>query len=112
MATQLVPEKNRECLDACADYVAACEGCAQHCIAAAEQEMVTRVRQRLDCAALCQACVTLLARDAQYAGELCGLCANACEACATECERFDDELMAECARTCRRAAELCRAMAA
>jgi hypothetical protein len=74
--------------------------------------MVTCVRECLDCATLCQACVTLLARDAPYGPELCGLCASACNACATECERFDDELMIECARVCRRAAELCRAMAA
>ena len=46
MATQLVPEKNRECLDACNECAAACEACAQQCIEAAHvvRDAAGRVR--------------------------------------------------------------------
>jgi hypothetical protein len=86
--------------------------CAQHCIPAVDEEMIRCIQRCLDCAPLCHTCLTLLARDSQYVGQLCRLCADACDACAAECERFDDDLMRQCADACRRAAETCRAMAA
>jgi hypothetical protein len=112
VATAIAPERVRECLDACTECIEACEACARHCIEAAEREMVECTKLCLDCSALCTACIPLLARDSRYYGALCGLCADACDACAEERERFDDDIMLQCAESCRRAAEQCRRLAA
>lgn len=39
-------------------------------------------------------------------------CAEACGACASKFEKYDDEVMRQCAEACRRAAEQCRQLAA
>jgi len=99
MASTLVAEANRACLDACTECAQACEACAQACLT--DTAMTECTRLCLDCAAICQACVTLLARGSAWASRLCQLCADLCDACAAECERYDMAECRECARTCR-----------
>lgn len=110
MASELVSEQVRGCLDACSECLQACEVCAEQCIAAADKEMVECVSLCRDTAALADLCITLLARGSRQVGALCHLCADACEACASECGRFDDPVMRGCADACERAAKACRQM--
>lgn len=111
MATTLVPERTKGCIDACNECVAACEACASQCISQAQQAMVDCIKLCLDCAELCATCVPLLARESRYYAKLCRFCTDACDACAAECEKYDDDYMRQCAEACRRAAESCRQMA-
>ena len=78
MASTLVAEANRACLDACTECAQACEACAQACLT--DTAMTECTRLCLDCAAICQACVTLLARGSARASRLCQLCADLCDA--------------------------------
>ena len=78
MASTLVAEANRACLDACTECAQACEACAQACLT--DTAMTECTRLCLDCAAICQACVTLLARGSAWASRLCQLCADLCDA--------------------------------
>lgn len=112
MASQLAPEPVRSCLEACNECATEAEGCARQCIEAADQSMVECVRLCLDCAALCRSRVSLMARDSRYYPHPCGLVAAVCEACATECERFDDELMRACPQARRHAAGQSQQLAA
>jgi hypothetical protein len=111
MANVLVEQTNQAGVDACADCQQACEACNYNCCLN-DGEMAECGRLCLDCAAICQLFVTLLARGSGLAAELCHLCAEACDACAAECERYDMEYCQRCAEACRRCAEQCRAMAA
>ncbi len=65
----------------------------------------------LDCAAACQACISLMAHESLLHGKMCGLCAEACRACAAECEKHDARHCQDCAAACRHCAEECERMA-
>src|SRR5258708_27149996 len=101
MATELAPARVRDCLEACERCIEAGEVCEQQCIAAADAAMVECARLRLDCTALCHACVTLLAPEPRFYPALCGVCPAACEASAQECGRFDDEINRQRPAVCR-----------
>jgi uncharacterized C2H2 Zn-finger protein len=68
--------------------------------------------RRGDCADTCVSCTNIMSRDSEYAGQVCGVCADLCDACAEECEKGRADIMRQCAEACRRAAKLCRQMAA
>lgn len=75
MASLLVDDKAKACVDACAECVQTCEACAyQCCIPSGQTEMSGCAQRCLDCAAICALCVTLLARGSALAERVCQLC--------------------------------------
>jgi hypothetical protein len=59
----------------------------------------------MDCAEICQASANFMQGGSP-------LHMQTCAACAEDCERFkDDEMMAACAKACRRCEASCREMA-
>ncbi|MEM5386271.1 four-helix bundle copper-binding protein [Paraburkholderia phymatum] len=104
----MTPEQTIRALDDCAR---ACATCYSACIAeGALPEMEKCIRLDLDCAALCRFTSEALARQSQFAGEFCQLCARICDACADECGRHPAAHCAACSDACRKCAEACRAI--
>jgi hypothetical protein len=63
------------------------------------------IRLLQDCAEICQTSANFMLRVSDFHG-------STCEVCAEDCERFtDDEMMQQCAQSCRSCAESCREMA-
>ena len=48
--------------------------------------------------------------DAQYAKDLCKLCATICEKCATECAMFKDDHCVKCSNEYKACTNECKAM--
>ena len=95
-------------INACLDCEQTCNSCADACIAEDKLQMLQRcIRLDLDCAAICNATATLLARaydpDARVLRTQLQACLAACVACAEECERH-----AKSMEHCRICAEVCR----
>jgi hypothetical protein len=109
MASALIAERNRACLDACSECEQACEACAYGCCMGSA-EMVACGQLCLDCAAISRLCQTLLERGSAWATKVCELCAEICEACAAECAKHEDEACRRCAEACQRCVRECRAM--
>ena len=61
MVHSLVPERSKECVDACAHCEQACEACASQSITSG-MDMAECARLCLDCACICALCVVLLTR--------------------------------------------------
>ncbi len=110
MASVLVPERNRACIDTCTECVQACNATAYQCCLPGGN--VECGKLCLDCAAFCQLCIVLLSRGSPLAVELCRICADICAACADSCERCGMDYCLPCAEVCRRCAAQCREMAA
>src|SRR5437016_540901 len=65
-----------------------------------------------ECALVYSVCASLLSSNAQFAHELCSVCADICEACAAECGQHKHvETMRRCAEACARCATVCREVA-
>ena len=104
---------DQKTLDSC---VAACNAC-NHCAAACLQEpdvkmMVRCVALDVDCAALCQLAAAAMARQSDFAHQICHLCASVCDPCGDECARHDMDHCQQCAAACLECAKACRAMTA
>jgi Domain of Unknown Function (DUF326) len=65
----------------------------------------------MDCAAMCRLAAGLVARDSDFASDVCRVCAEICTACADECVQHPHEHCQACAHACRRCAAACRTMA-
>lgn len=103
------------CIDACAACQETCLSCADACLSEPTvSKLVTCVRLNLDCATICAATGSVIAR-ANKAGHRqlieaqLTTCIAFCRACAAECERHATmhkhcEL---CAKTCLDCAEVC-----
>ena len=104
----------QQCLDDCSSCAAVCTHTAHHCLTLGGPHAAPD-HQRLmhDCAALCTAAVSLMARQSDHAPDLCRLCATLCTACADDCERLGatEPAMQHCAQVCRRCAQSCHHMA-
>lgn len=74
--------------------------------------MAECIRTDRDCAQLCWTTSALLARDSEFSGELCAVCAKVCQACADECAKHDHQHCQKCAEACRQCAEECGNMKA
>jgi hypothetical protein len=66
--------------------------------------MAECIRLCLDAATMTGACAKLMARDSSISGQVCAVCADICDACAAECEKYDGDIMRQCAQTCRQMA--------
>jgi len=77
-----------------------------------EEDMKTCHLLCLDCLAVCNACVQLMAGQSDYAGKVCNICAELCQRCADECAKFDSATCQQCAEKCQTCADTCSRMAA
>jgi hypothetical protein len=103
----------QSCLEACSACAQACHHCAAACLREPDPKAMARcIALDMDCAALCELAVGTMARQSEFAGRVCALCADACQACGDECGRHDMDHCQACAAACRRCAEACRAMTA
>jgi hypothetical protein len=107
----------------------ALDDCAQACTADVDAdlgeqnlaEMVTCIRQCLDCADICVATAAVLSRAASYEGRMARVvrplmeaCVAVCRMCGDECERHAamHPHCRVCADACRRCEEACRQLLA
>ena len=95
MADQQLMER---CIKECLECVDVASRCANECLSSDQVSSMERcVRLCLDSADICSACVRMMGRDSGFSAEVCGVCANVCDACADESEKYDADLMRECA---------------
>ena len=105
-------EQFASCIEACEDCAEACDHCSTACLQEADPKPMARcIALDIDCAAICRMAAAYMARGSEFAGTLCGLCAEVCEACGEECAKHEMRHCQECAEACRRCAQECRAMA-
>src|SRR5690606_29415499 len=101
------------CIDACTACAVACDHCAASCLQEEGVQMMAKcIRLDMDCAQICRLAAAYMARDSQFARDICRLCAQVCDACARECASHDADHCQACARACWRCAQECRRMAA
>ncbi len=99
------------CIEACNECAAACDHCATACLHEPDPKPMARcIALDIDCAEICRLSAAYMARGSEFAGALCGLCAQVCEACAKECAQHQHAHCQECAEACRRCADECRRM--
>lgn len=99
--TTFTTEKIEEATRLCRACAAASDRCAYGLLDnAASDEIVNCIRKCLDCATICRATATVLARGSGIASDMCRVCLEACLRCETECERIDNELTRDCAKAC------------
>lgn len=104
-------QQYQACIDACLTCAQACEMCASACLCEQNVGELTRcIRMNQDCATLCLAAATIMARDGEIAEILCRLCADVCDACGAECARYSMAHCQTCARACKACADECRKM--
>lgn len=90
-ATQRVRER---CIAECLACTRLASECAHSCITGGQAESMSRcISLCVDCATVTSACATLAARDSEYTGQICGVCADLCNAYAAECEKHGDGIM-------------------
>ena len=106
-------QQYQSCIEVCNACAAACEHCATACLAEDDVKAMARcIALDIDCAALCRLAAGCMARDSEFARQVCALCAELCQACGEECARHTHDHCQECAQLCRRCTEECRRMAA
>jgi hypothetical protein len=103
-----------ECLKACHDCAATCTICADACLSEDQVPMLRRcIRLNLDCADICAATASVLARQTQPDPAVLRAqlqaCAAACRSCGDECASHAQhhEHCRVCAESCRRCADAC-----
>jgi hypothetical protein len=97
-----------ETLNTCA---ATCHYCANACLGEDDIKMLTAcIRLNMDCAEICTATATLLARNSEHGEHLLKECAEICGLCAAECEKHADHMdhCRICAEVCRSCEEACK----
>ena len=103
------------CIDSCLACLEICTTCADACLSEKDVERLTTcIRLDLDCAAICTATATVMARankvgHRQLLEAQLTTCVAFCRACASECERHGamHKHCQLCATTCTTCAEAC-----
>jgi hypothetical protein len=102
------------CVDECFDCAVTCTSCADACLGEPDvQDLVACIRRNLDCADVCAATGSMLARqtafEPQLARTMLEVCAEICRRCAEECERHatHHEHCRVCAEACHRCEQAC-----
>lgn len=97
------------CIQNCLRCAQVCEQTIQHCLRRGGHHATPdHIRLMQDCAEVCQLAANFMSRDSYFYPKTCETCAVICLACFIECERMaDDQIMRQCAETCRRCAESC-----
>jgi hypothetical protein len=100
-------------IEAASECAAHCNACADACLEEADPSLTRCIRSDLDCADICAATASVVARAGASGApwlELVEVCAEACAGCARECEehaQMHDHCRA-CAEACRRCEAACR----
>ncbi len=103
--------KYDDCIDACSACVIACEHCAASCLREGDVEKMTDcIRLDHSCADICALAVREMARESEFASQVCAVCADICQACGDECAMHEPDHCQQCADACHRCAEECRKM--
>jgi hypothetical protein len=99
-------------MDACNACANACDHCAASCLSEDDvQMMAICIALDIDCARICRSAAGFMARDSEFAGKICRLCAEVCDRCGAECARHENDHCRQCAEACRRCADECLRMA-
>ena len=107
-----VNDRMQECIDRCQSCQAICLESVSHCLAlGGDHAAPDHIRILMTCADICDTSARFMLLGSPHHDRTCDVCAEVCEACATDCDRFDDDLMKQCADVCRRCAASCREMA-
>lgn len=103
---------NTTCIEACNACASACDHCAAACLGEENvADMARCIALDLDCADLCRLAASSMARDGEFARQICRLCAEVCEACGKECRQHEHAHCQACAEACDACAQACRNMA-
>lgn len=104
-------DKYQKCIDLCTKCAQACFECMKMCLN--EPDLLARkgcVSMLIECACICQEAAALMSMDAQYAKDMCRLCAAVCDKCSQDCGMFKDDHCVKCADICKTCSEECSAM--
>lgn len=112
------PDIVSRCVDSCSQCVEICTACADACLAEdGVNHLLNCIRLNLDCAAVCQATVSVVTRsnkagNRQPLEALLTTCIAFCRACARECSRHAQAHAhcKVCADACEECATLCTDM--
>ena len=105
----MVEERYAACISACNACAEACDDCASKCLSESDVKQMTRcIALDVDCAEICRLNAGFLARESDFATEVCRLSAAICEACAAECVKHSREHCRVCAKACKECAVECR----
>lgn len=101
----------QSCIDACNSCADACDFCAASCLQEPDVKAMARcIALDMDCAEICRLAAGSMARNSEFAGLVCQLCAQICDACGEECAKHQMGHCQECAQACNRCADECRRM--
>ncbi|GAB1721919.1 MAG: four-helix bundle copper-binding protein [Nitrospira sp. CR1.1] len=108
-----------ECIQACLDCARICNTCGDEITGLEMPEEEVERHLRIRCIRLCRDCADICILAAQWMGRtsacdvrLCAFCIEMRELCAGVCEQRapHQAMCGECAKECRRCAELCHKM--
>jgi hypothetical protein len=105
------PDAMSRCIEACFTCVGACTACADACLSERQIDgLLACIRTNLDCAAICSATGSVVARSKAGAGRQVlesqlAVCVAVCRVCADQCRRHAE--MHEHCRVCADACEAC-----
>lgn len=106
-------EKFQECIDLCYRCAVACDNCSVACLTEPDVEkMADCIRTDIDCAQICRFAAGAMARNSDFAEDICELCASVCRKCADICGMHNHDHCQACAKACRLCADECERMAA
>lgn len=103
-------DKKVEDLNACIEALEECLHQCQHCAGHDIREggmMAECALLNLDCAAICTATLSAMARHSAHHGDFAKLCAHICRECAAECSKHDHDHCKRCAAACEACATEC-----
>lgn len=102
-------QENKELIQKLGYCLAACEHCADACLAESNvSSLVKCIRLDRDCADICGITLRFVSRGSEQAASIVEICAEICRKCAEECEKHDHDHCRECAEACRECEEACR----
>jgi hypothetical protein len=114
------PDAIGRCIEACFTCAGTCTACADACLSERNiGDLLTCIRHNLDCAAICIATGSVVARakagaSRQVLESQLNVCIAVCRACGDECQRHahSHEHCKVCAEACETCATVCTDMLA
>jgi hypothetical protein len=104
-------EMNRV-IDSCKETHGLCTETITHCLTLGGPHAdVNHIKLLRDCSDICEDVEEFMLRGSDFHKRICGVCAEICDRTEKDLNRFDDEAMKVCARSCRETGTLCREMA-
>ena len=103
---------NRAVLDALSRCIAACELCADACLAETDVAMmVPCIRLDRDCADICRLTAAFIARGSAHAPHVLKECIEICQKCHDECAQHEHAHCKQCAEACKACVAACKSYA-